>query len=315
MAMDEGSKSLLAAVSKELRRPCHPSSSALAEAIVARHGRAAVALLFYGSCLRQDPAGVPPEGIQDFYLLVDRYQDAYKSRLPALANWLLPPNVFYIELPWRGQILRAKYAVMSLDQFMRGTSPRSFDPWLWARFSQPAALLHARDDLARTRVQKAIARAVRTMLESTAPLACAPSSPTSLWLAALGQTYRAELRPEGANRAQVIIDADRDRYDRMARLVFAKAVDARGMISIDASDDERGVARRRWFIRRLLGKPLTVLRLMKNLFTFDGGVDYALWKVERHTGVRVPISSFERRHPILTSPRLLWRVFRLGAVR
>ena len=313
--MNETPTSLLDAVSRELQRSCHPSSLALAEAIAARHKKAAVAVLFYGSCLRQDPSDVPPEGIQDFYLLVDRYQHAYGARLPALANWLLPPNVFYIEHPWHGRTLRAKYAVMTLNQFMRGTSPRSFDPWLWARFSQPAALLRARDEVTRARVQKAIARAVRTMLKSTAPLVSMPTSPKPLWLEALRQTYRVELRPEGANRAEVIIDAERERYDRMARLVFAKAVDSRGMIAIDVGDDERRRMQRRWFVRRLLGKPLTVLRLMKNLFTFDGGVDYALWKVERHTGVRVPISSFERRHPILTSPRLLWRVFRLGAVR
>ena len=60
---------------------------------------------------------------------------------------------------------------------------------------------------------------------------------------------------------------------------------------------------------------MSVLRLLKSLVTFDRGVDYALWKVERHTGVQVPVSKFERSHPILTSPKLLWRVYRLSAVR
>ena len=58
-----------------------------------------------------------------------------------------------------------------------------------------------------------------------------------------------------------------------------------------------------------------MLRLIKSLFTFDGGIDYALWKVERHTGIHVPLSGFERRHPILNAPRQLWRVYRLSAVR
>jgi len=93
------------------------------------------------------------------------------------------------------------------------------------------------------------------------------------------------------------------------------AIQADGRIDIRATDDQKRRAHRAWRSRRLLGKPLSVLRLMKSLFTFDGGVDYALWKVERNTGVQVPISNIERRHPILTSPRLLWRVVRLSAVR
>lgn len=306
---------LIQAVDEELRRPCHPSSKALAEAIAARHGEASLAVLFYGSCLRQDPDGDPPEGIQDFYLLVDRYRDAYAKRWTAIVNRLLPPNVFYRELPWHGRTVRAKYAVISLDQFIQGMSERAFHPWLWARFSQPSALLYLKQNSLRGEVTKAIGGAVQKMLTAAAPLAPSPATANDLWLTALGETYQTELRPEGAGRAAGIIGSDPDRYERMARAVFEDAVIEGKMFSIEVSDAERRFSRWRWLARRFLGKPLTVLRLMKSLFTFDGGVDYALWKVERHTGVRVPLSSFERRHPILTSPRLLWRVFRLSAVR
>ncbi|MGI9498400.1 MAG: hypothetical protein ACR2P3_00045 [Geminicoccaceae bacterium] len=308
-------QALFNAVGQELGRPCHPSALALADAIRARHGEAVAAVLFYGSCLRQAPGDEPPEGIQDFYVIVDRYRDAYDGWWPAFANRLLPPNVFYIEQAWQGRTVRAKYAVVSSSHFLKGTSPAAFHPSLWARFSQPVALLHARDGKLRAEITAAIARAVRTMLTSAAPLVASPAGPGSLWQEALRQTYRAELRPESAERAATIYAADRERYDRMAHLVFADAVDCDGTITLCSTMADRRHARRRWLARRLLGKPLSVLRLMKSLFTFDGGVDYALWKVERHTGVRVPISSFERRHPVLTSPRLLWRVFRLSAVR
>ena len=303
------------AVAEELGREVHPSSKALADAIRERHGATVAAVLFYGSCLRQDPADDPPEGIQDFYVIVDRYRDAYRGRWQAFANHLLPPNVFYIEHPWHGHTVRAKYAVVSRDQFVRGTSSAAFHPSLWARFSQPVALLHARDEDVQAEMTDAIAEAVRTMLLSTAQLVEPPAFPADLWQAALRQTYSAELRPESAERAATIYRADAERYDRMAHLVFADQLQADGRISIQATEQEQRLARRTWLFRRLLGKPLSVLRLMKSLFTFDGGVDYALWKVERHTGVRVPITSFERRHPLLNAPRLLWRVFRLSAVR
>ncbi|MGI9508293.1 MAG: hypothetical protein ACR2QJ_02965 [Geminicoccaceae bacterium] len=280
-----------------------------------RHGETVAAVLFYGSCLRQDPSDEPPEGIQDFYVIVDSYRDAYGDRWRAIANRLLPPNVFYIEQIWQGRTVRAKCAVISRAQFLKGTSSAAFHPSFWARFSQPVALLFARGGAVRAEMTSAIMEAVHTMLTASAPLVTSPVKPSTLWLEALGQTYRAELRPESAERAATIYAADRERYDRMARLVFADSLDGDGNIETRSTAADRRHARRRWLGRRLLGKPLSVLRLMKSLFTFDGGVDYALWKVERHTGVRVPISNFERRHPILSSPRLLWRVFRLSAVR
>ena len=39
------------------------------------------------------------KGIADLYLLVDDYHSAFGSRFQALMNRLLPPNVFYLELP------------------------------------------------------------------------------------------------------------------------------------------------------------------------------------------------------------------------
>ncbi|MEZ5935784.1 MAG: hypothetical protein R3F54_28515 [Alphaproteobacteria bacterium] len=248
-------------------------------------------------------------------MIVDRYQDAYKSRWQAIANHILPPNVFYIEHGWQGHVVRAKYAVVSRAQFVKGTSPAAFHPSLWARFSQPVALLYARDERARNEMTAAIAEAVKTMLQASAPLVPSPASSADLWQAALRKTYSAELRPESQERAATIYQADAARYDRVARLVFPDHLTDDGRIAIQATAEESTRARRSWRWRRLLGKPLSVLRLMKSLFTFQGGVDYALWKVERHTGVRVPVSGFERRHPLLNAPRLLWRVWRLSAVR
>jgi len=303
------------AVADELGRGCHPSSMALADMIRERHGATVAAVLFYGSCLRQDPADDPPEGIQDFYVIVDRYQDAYRSRWQAFANRLLPPNVFYIEQARGKHVVRAKYAVVSRAQFVSGTSSAAFHPSLWARFSQPVALLYARDETVRAEMIDAVVDAVRTMLTSAAPLVEAPAPPANLWQEALRQTYRAELRPESSERAATIYRADDERYDRIARLLFAGQVQADGCLALQTNAEERRRTHRTWLFRRMLGKPLSVVRLMKSLFTFDGGVDYALWKVERHTGVRIPITSFERRHPLLNAPRLLWRVYRLSAVR
>jgi hypothetical protein len=131
----------------------------LADAIRERHGGIA-AILFYGSCLRQPAsAAAPPEGILDFYVVVDRYRDAYRGRPLALANAILPPNVFHVMAPWRGEPVRAKYAVISMAQFRRGLSPASLQTSLWARFAQPCRLVWVRDPQARAAVGAALADA------------------------------------------------------------------------------------------------------------------------------------------------------------
>lgn len=319
--MADTTAELLQTIRQELDKPCHASAQALAEMIKERHGEKVAAVLFYGSCLRQDPSDEPPDGIQDFYVIVDSLKDTYQGRWSALVNYLLPPNVFYIEKEWHSQTIRAKYAVISRDQWRHFTSAKALHPWLWARFAQPVALLYGRDEEARSEVGAGVAEAVRTMLGAALPLAGQVISSRDLWLLALQQTYRAELRPESADRAVSIYEADHGRYQRVTPIALKTLdrwpikVTVDGWIETGFSEADRRRVQRRWILRRLLGKPLSVLRLMKSLFTFDGGVDYALWKVERHTGVQVPLSHFERRHPILTSPRLLWRVYRLSAVR
>ena len=74
-------------------------------------------------------------------------------------------------------------------------------------------------------------------------------------------------------------------------------------------------ARRRWWWRRRLGKGVQVLRLCKAAYTFTDGLDYVLWKIEQHSGVRAEPSDWQRRHPLLAAPSLAWRLYRRRAFR
>src|SRR5262245_6753097 len=103
---------LRALVSEELSLPVDPRVTAMAAAIAAEHGAASRAVLFYGSCLRQREL----DGLMlDFYLIVGDYRAAYTKRWLAVANRLIPPNVFYFE---HGGLV-AKYAVLSEADFQR----------------------------------------------------------------------------------------------------------------------------------------------------------------------------------------------------
>jgi hypothetical protein len=67
-----------------------------------------------------------------------------------------------------------------------------------------------------------------------------------------------------------------------------------------------------WAMRRGLGKLLSILRLVKALFTFDGGLDYIAWKLERHSGVEIRIPDKVRRAPLIHLWGFFWGLYRRG---
>jgi hypothetical protein len=307
-------------IAAEIAQPVGSAATALTEAIVRRHDRSVDAVLFYGSCLRRRDPTAADDPVFDFYVLVDDYRHFYDHRLPALANALLPPNVFYLEEPWGDRILRAKCAVVTLAQFHRAMLPSAAHSYFWARFAQPVRLAYARDDRARTAVVDALTEAVTTFVRHTVGLVGPDFTPAELWTRAFEATYAAELRAETRDRAQLLYEADARRYDALAGSALpAAGFDVRssetGRLSVPLPAGACRQAATAWFFRRLWGKLLSVLRLIKAAFTFDGGVDYILWKIERHSGVIARATPWQRRHPLLAAPGLAWRLYRRGAFR
>lgn len=287
-------------------------------------GDAVVAVLFYGSCLR---TGETRDKILDFYVLVESYAQAYASRPMGLANRLLPPNVFYLEWPYEGddgseEIIRAKYAVVSLDDFCRRARGEVLDLTIWARFSQPSVLLFAEDAVVEEAVATAIAGAALTTLAEALPLMQAGATSRDLWAGAFALTYSAELRSETSDKGEELYGLDQPRYDALLPLVLDSlevpySGDTGGVIALRDNPDpgDRRRANWRWMRHRANGKILSVLRLLKASFTFDGGIDYLAWKISRHSGVAVEITPWQRRHPILAGLVLFWTLRRKGAFR
>ena len=111
-------------------------------------------MLFYGSCLQR---GVP-EGMLDFYALVD---DANGYDQTGLIAWLgdrLPPNVY----PETFSDMRAKVAVVTVAEFQRRMAVERRDTTFWARFCQRACLAWTRDDAAERAAVDAVASAAET---------------------------------------------------------------------------------------------------------------------------------------------------------
>lgn len=303
--MSNAASEIAALVEEELDGGCPDTVRAAADDARRRHEGAVIAVLFYGSCLR----GVETaEGVVDLYLLVESYRAVHANPLLRLANALLPPNVYYLEVPHPGGVVRAKYAIVSLPHFERLVSPDTHHSYFWARFAQPTRLLWVKDAGVRARVVGALAQAVRTTAEAARPLLPEAAAPRALFTRTFQESYRSELRSERGNRATDLCDSFAERYDRLASLLLAERSTAP-----DPAAARAAAAHWRW--RRILGKALSVLRLIKAAFTFQNGAAYLSWKIERHSGVRQDLTDWQRRHPILASPALFWRLYRKGAFR
>lgn len=305
---------LLRCVAEQAARPLPPDLEAVVEALRLRFADSLQGVLFYGSCLR---SGDLLDGLVDAYAVVDDYASAYSGRWLRLANRALAPNVFYLECDSPQGTLRVKYAVLSLEDLDRGTT-RWFHPYLWGRFAQPVRIGHARDITARRRLEQALAAATATFVAESAPCLEGDFSAQQLWRVGLGLSYRSELRPEGAGRNAELVDRELADYQ-----VRTEAAAAAGLLEVAGKDRyrsppdsrQRGRARRRWAARRWQGKALSVARLAKAALTFDGGVDYAAWKIRRHTGVEVPVTDRLRRHPLVFGWVVLWRLLQARALR
>lgn len=307
---------LVSEIASQSSRPVPPVLSVLVESLEARFGESLRGVLLYGSCLHNDD---PTDGIVDLYAIVDDYRNAYpESYLRAFNAWL-PPNVFYVEEASRHPILRAKYAVISMEAFEEGAS-RWFHSYIWARFAQPVRVLYARDEESRSRIHEALAQAVLRFLGSCIPALDAEDvDAAAIWTRGLTLSYASELRAE-KGRAGQLADTNLEDYARLTASAAPGLQD--GLVVLPhlqyrrtTGERERRRALRHWRLRRWQGRILSILRLSKAVFTFRDSVDYAAWKIERHTGVAVDVTPRLKRFPLLLGPVVLWRLLRRGTLR
>ena len=294
---------LLDLIGAELAAPAPQAARAFA-AWLAQRFETPAAVLFYGSILRTGDLG----GVLDFYVLTH----APPSGLRGLATRLLWPDVGYYEIEHEGVTLRAKVASMPLAQFARAAGGCGADTTIWTRFVQPSVLLWSDTKETAQAVTGAVARAARTAARFAAGLGPRQGAAADYWTALFKQTYAAEFRVERGGREESILAFDPDRYDALLRAAWrddgllqtgeplAPALSAAARRRIDAA----------WRLRKTLGKPLNVARLIKAAFTFEGAARYGAWKIERHTGMAVPLTPWRERHPILAAPGVLWRLRR-----
>ena len=279
-----------------------------------RHG-GVITCVAYGSCLR---SGNPFDGLMDFYLIVENYRTAYGLSLSAGFNWLLPPNVYYAEVALESGLARVKYALLSLADFEQGCGHR-FESYVWGRFAQPVGLSGIAQGRYGERIQNALERAAARLIHETLPLMQGEFTSKDLWTLGISKSYATELRAEKAGRVEEIVAHARYHYSCLTALVLAQVPDVARVgedwWSANVSVTSRTIGRTKWFVRGLLGKLLSLLRLVKAYFTFRGGIDYLAWKLSRHSGQVIEVPPRVRRHPLIFGLPFFARLYRRGVFK
>lgn len=259
----------------------------------------ALGVLFYGSNLRTGSR----EGVLDFYVL-----------LPGPQRELIWPRVSYHEWEFEGELLRAKVATLSLETFASAARGERFDTTIWARFVQPSVLAWQRDAQAERAITSALAEAAQTAARLAVALGPPQGDANEFWRALFRATYAAEFRIEPSGREDSILAVNADHFEGLLPL----ALEAQGIafartdavIAPHLPSASREQLLRWWNRCRRMGKALNIMRLIKASTTFEGAARYAAWKIERHTGVKVKLTPWRERHPVMAAPLVLFGVWR-----
>ena len=290
----------------------------LLDEIRQKHGEALLAILVYGSWLRGKR-----DTMLDFYVLVEDYHTLDSSWQGWMCR-LLPPNVYHIhhksDKPDRkSSDLRAKYALLTLSRFHKAMQ-HDFHSYFWARFAQPCEVLYVRDEASRAVLTEALKTAATTFVRRVLPAMGDSFSSAELWTRGLALTYQCELRTESSNRGESIYEFDPAYYDGVtSTFALEKASSSSSGAETLYCNPSSGFSRKlsafTWWLRRVQGKLLSALRLVKAAFTFNEPLEYLLWKIERHSGLYIEPTQRQLKHPLIFAWPLLWKLYRQGAFR
>ncbi len=302
------SAALNAFIRQDLARQAVPEVVQAAREVARRLN--GIAVLFYGSVLRTGDL----DGLVDFYVLTGDVS----GRGPAgWASRVLWPDISFQEVRIGGRIVRAKVATMPLSRFASAASGRHLDTTIWTRFVQPSALIWAADATVHEQTVRAVAGAAVTAARFAAVLGPLAAPGPAFWEALFRETYNTELRVERPGREREIVAHDPDRYARLLRLAWDAAglsyTEEAGILRPVVSTGECVSLMRAWSARHRAGKLLNAARLIKAAFLLEGAGRYAVWKINRHTGLNIPVTRRIEHHPVLSAPGVLWKVWRASS--
>lgn len=271
--------------------------------------------LAYGSCLR---SGDLFDGLVDFYLITEEYLQTHRALVPAFFNWLVPPNVYYAQFNLSGGIVRVKYSLLSIRSFQRGCEHR-FESYFWARFAQPVGIYGFDDPSVKQKIEAALCAAAQRLIRESLRTMPESFSWQDIWAFGLRASYASELRAEKTGRVDGILAHNATHYERLAGHFLGSNPDLErlgdGPWRHYPASYLSDFSRCKWFLRKIFGKVLSVVRLVKAYFTFRHGIDYLAWKLARHSGVTIEVPTKVRRYPLIFGWAFFLRLYRRGVFK
>ena len=291
-----------------------PSADAtdLAAMLARSFGEGTVAIIHYGSHAQHSDAR--RESAFDFFVIVDRYRDAYESlartvgtsfspRTAATLNHILPPNVVAVNDSAHVPPLAAKCAVLSLEDLRRECSPNARDHFVRGRLFQYVQLAWTRDPEARIAVSDAIIDArVGSFAWGMASLPPAFDA-EQYFRVLLERSFSGEIRPERGGRIDALLGAQRDVvlriYDALLQQLAAERILRSDGNVYQLTNPARALRslRSEWYFRR--SKVRATARWAKYVVLYDDWLDYVVRKIARRSGVTLELTARERRWPLI----------------
>lgn len=288
-----------------------PTALHLGTALAAAFGRAALAVIHYGSHAHRSDARF--DSAHDFFVIVDSYRDAYRSLTSSIRTsvrpttaaslaHVLPPNVHAITAP-PGAEHRSKCAVLTLRDLRLAARMETADHFTQGRLFQHVQLLWTRDGQSREVVRAALIE-IRARTFQWGRCFLPATFDTETYCRSLLETsFSAEVRPEGDDRVGQLLKAQQDAL----LAVYGTLLEAlsRKRILIRAGNVYRQAApptlRERRRMRRYFrqSKARATVRWAKHVALYEDWLDYIVQKISRRAGVAVELTERERRWPFI----------------
>lgn len=294
----------------------------LAEHLASLFGETTRAILHYGS--RAQGRITSPDSAFDFFVIVDRYRDAYRSlgsrlgtrRRGALAvglAYILPPNATALRHGDQDGERKIKCIIISMRHFQRECSSRARDHFVRGRLSQTIVLAWSRDPESSGAVSRSVQEIRDDSFTWVRVFLPAQFTVAQYCNTLLDVSLHHEIRPESEGHARRLFVAQEPTLlriygDVLTQLHRAGVIERHGELFVQKAPGL--IARLRVHAYFRWSKLRTSLRLLKHPFLYDGWVDYLLQKIDRSTGVKIELTSRERRWPLIFLWPRAWRYLR-----
>ncbi|MBK5187202.1 MAG: hypothetical protein JJD97_03095 [Gemmatimonadaceae bacterium] len=289
-----------------------PDAIALAAMLARSFGDGTVAIIHYGSHAQHSDAR--RESAFDFFVIVDRYRDAYESlartvgtsytpRTAAALNHILPPNVIAVTDVSHVPPLAAKCAVLSLKDLRRECSTNARDHFVRGRLFQYVQLAWTRDPESERAVTDAIIDARVGSFAWGLPSLPPTFDAEHYFRALLERSFSGEIRPERGGRIDALLGAQREVvlrvYDALLQQLADETILAKRGNVYQLTKPARSLQSLRTGLYFRSSKMRATARWMKYVVLYDDWLDYVVRKVARRSGVTIELTARERRWPLI----------------